>query len=76
VLHGACGQLAGRRWTGYPGTEGSVTGAEFVAERVVVDGKLITARAAGCAGEFSRALVAALVGEEEAAELAAKVLLG
>ena len=76
VLHAACGMLAGFRWTGYPGTEGAVTGAEFVAERVVVDGNLITARAAGCAGEFSRALVAALVGEEEARELADKVLLG
>ena len=75
VLHGACGLLARRRWTGYPGTETSVTGAEFVAERVVVDGKLITARAAGCSGEFSRALVAALVGEGPARELEEKVLL-
>jgi 4-methyl-5(b-hydroxyethyl)-thiazole monophosphate biosynthesis len=75
VLHGACGILGGRRFTGYPGTEADVTGAVFVAERVVQDGNLITSRAAGCAGEFSRAIVARLVGEEKAAELVEKVLL-
>lgn len=75
VLHGACGILGGRRFTGFPGTETQVSGAVFVAERVVVDGNLITARAAGCAGEFARSVVARLVGEDAAAELAARVLL-
>lgn len=75
VLHGACGILAGRRFTGYPGTEEQVKGATFVADRVVMDGNLVTARAAGCAGEFARALVAVLVGKQAAAELAGKVLL-
>ena len=75
VLHGALGILRGRRFTGYPGTEKDVSGATFSAERVVVDGNLITARAAGCAGEFSQALVSALVGEPAAADLAIKVLL-
>lgn len=76
VLHGACGMLGGKRFTGYPGTEKRVEGARFVAERVVVDGKLITARAAGCSGEFARAIIAALAGEDVAAEVAAKLLLG
>ncbi|MEI6386524.1 MAG: DJ-1 family glyoxalase III [Spirochaetota bacterium] len=76
VLHGACGLLAGRRFTGYPGTEASVTGATFVPDRVVVDGNLITARAAGCAGEFSVAIVESLLGRDAAGELAGKVLLG
>lgn len=75
VLHEGCGLLAGRRFTGYPGTEAKVSGATFVAERVVVDGNLITARAAGCAGEFSRAIVARLLGPAAAAELVEKVLL-
>jgi 4-methyl-5(b-hydroxyethyl)-thiazole monophosphate biosynthesis len=75
VLHGACGILAGRRFTGYPGTEAQVSGATFVADRVVQDGNLITSRSAGCAGEFSYAIVNYLAGETAADELAEKVLL-
>ncbi|HTX73652.1 MAG TPA: DJ-1 family glyoxalase III [Rectinemataceae bacterium] len=75
VLHEACGILKGRRFTGFPGTESRVTGAHFSAERVVVDGNLITSRSAGCAGEFSRAIVEALVGADAARELAERVLL-
>ena len=82
VLHESCGILAGKRFTGYPGTEAKVTaasgaaGAVFVADRVVVDGNLITSRAAGTAGDFAYVLVTALVGEEAADTLAEKVLLG
>ena len=75
VLHEACGLLAGRRFTCYPGLESKVAGAAFVEERVVVDGKLITARAAGCSGEFAYAVTNALAGEEAADLLAEKVLL-
>jgi len=75
VLHGACGILKGRRFTGFPGTEKNVVGATFSEDRVVEDGNLITSRSAGCAGEFSRAIVKALVGEKAADELAERVLL-
>ncbi len=75
VLHSACGILAGRRFTGFPGTEAKVEGAIFSEERVVVDGNLITSRAAGSAGEFSYAIISALEGERAAAEVANKVLL-
>jgi protein deglycase len=75
VLHGACGILTGRRFTCFPGLESKVTGAAFSPERVVVDGNLITSRAAGTAGEFSAAVVAALLGEAAAEELREKVLL-
>ena len=75
VLHGGCNLLQGRRFTGYPGTEAQVTGATFVPDRVVIDGNLVTARGAGCAGEFARSIVAILVGKEAAADLASKVLL-
>jgi 4-methyl-5(b-hydroxyethyl)-thiazole monophosphate biosynthesis len=80
VLHEACGILAGRKFTGYPGTETRVQGADFREadfreDRVVVDGNLITSRAAGCAGEFAYAIVKALLGAKEAQELADKVLL-
>jgi len=76
VLHGSCGILAGKRFTCFPGLESKVSGAIFVEDRVVADGALITARAAGCAGEFAYAIVNALVGEEAADLLAEKVLLG
>ncbi len=75
VLHEACGILAGRTFTGYPGTEARVSGADFRESRVVVDGNLITSRAAGCAGEFAYAIVESLVGTEAAEELADRVLL-
>jgi putative intracellular protease/amidase len=47
----------------------------FEDSRVVDDGDLITAKAAGCAGEFAVAIVRALVGGIKANELAASVLL-
>jgi 4-methyl-5(b-hydroxyethyl)-thiazole monophosphate biosynthesis len=75
VLHGSCGILAGRRFTCFPGLESGVKGAAFSAERVVVDGSLITSRAAGTAGEFAYAVIAALVGEAKADEVALSVLL-
>ncbi len=75
VLHGACGILAGKRFTGYPGTEANVSGASFLEDRVVQDGNIITSRSAGCAGEFAYAIVNYLMGEDKADELAAKVLL-
>ncbi|HUW41432.1 MAG TPA: DJ-1 family glyoxalase III [Rectinemataceae bacterium] len=75
VLHEACGILSGRSFTGFPGTETRVTGAEFWKDRVVVDGNLITSRAAGCSGEFAYAIVEALVGKAAADELADRVLL-
>jgi protein deglycase len=75
VLHSACDILRGRRFTGFPGSETEVQGAHFSEERVVVDGNLITSRAAGSAGEFACAIVGALLGDSEADSLAAKVLL-
>jgi len=75
VLHAACGILAGRRFTCFPGLESKVTGATFSQDRVVVDGKLVTSRAAGTSGEFAFAIVRELVGPEAARDLAEKVLL-
>jgi len=75
VLHEACGILAGRRFTGYPGTEVKVKGAFASSDRVVVDGNLITSRAAGTAGEFSIAIIAALAGEAVARKIAESLLL-
>jgi protein deglycase len=75
VLHKAADVLKGKRFTSYPGTEAEVTGARFSTDRVVVDGQLITARSAGCSGEFSIAIIGALLGAEKAEEIAKQVLL-
>jgi protein deglycase len=75
VLGKACGILAGRNFTCYPGLEKDDCGGKFRSDRVVTDGNLITARAAGCAGEFSYAIIAALMGRGTADKVAGAVLL-
>jgi 4-methyl-5(b-hydroxyethyl)-thiazole monophosphate biosynthesis len=72
------GLLAGKKWTCYPGQE--VNARQFDAgdwkeDRVVVDGNLITSRAAGTAGEFACAIIEKLKGQAEAENLAEKVLI-
>jgi len=75
VLGKHCGILEGRRFTCYPGLEKDAYGGTFTAGRVVEDGNLITSRGAGCAGEFSIAIIRALLGKAAADETASKVLL-
>ncbi|MDR1787346.1 MAG: DJ-1/PfpI family protein [Treponema sp.] len=69
------GLLRGKRYTCYPGLEARVTEARHSTEAVVVDGALVTSRAAGTAGLFAQALVEALAGPAAAAALAKSVLL-
>lgn len=69
------GVLAGKKFTCYPGMEEKVVNATFISERVVVDGNIITSRAAGTSGEFSIAIIAALLGEETAKKIAETVLI-
>jgi 4-methyl-5(b-hydroxyethyl)-thiazole monophosphate biosynthesis len=77
VLGKAAGILKGRRFTCYPGEEANAgPGGSFVESRVVEDGNLITSRAAGTAGEFSLAIVAALAGKAAAEKLRQGVMLG
>ncbi len=57
----AQGLLAGKRYTAFPGVLENASGAA-----VEVDGKLITARGAGVALAFSKAVLAALKGEDVA----------
>lgn len=75
VLGKACGLLAGKRFTCFPGLETQVPEGIFSSGRVVVDGNLVTSRAAGCAGEFAVAVARILVGDEAARKLAETVLL-
>lgn len=75
VVLGGFGLLSGRNFTCYPGFERKVREGNFLAERVVVDGNLITSRGAGTAGDFSIALIRHLVGDAEADEIAKAVIL-
>lgn len=63
------GLLEGKTWTCYPGEEEAL-GVRVSESRVVVDGKIITSRGPGTAGEFSLALVEALEGKDVAHQLA------
>ena len=75
VVLGPLGLLEGRNFTCYPGLEEKVSGAFWREDRVVVDKNIITSRAAGTAGEFSMAIIASLLSQDIAKELAGKVLL-
>lgn len=76
VLGKTAGLLDGRRFTCYPGLESKAgPGSIFVPQRVVVDGTLITSRAAGTSGEFALALIASLCGQAQADSLAASLLI-
>ena len=75
VVLAPLGLLTRRRFTCYPGMESKVSGAIFFEDRVVVDGKLITSRAAGTAGEWAVTIIAALYDRETADRIAQSVLL-
>ena len=70
TLLGKWGLLEGRRAVCYPGMEEGLTGARAEMDKgAVVDGKIITGRAAGSAFDFGLALVEALAGREKAEEV-------
>lgn len=67
TLLGRWGLLDGKDAVCYPGMEEGLTGARARMDQgVVVDGKIITGRAAGAAFDFGLALVEALAGKVEA----------
>ena len=61
--------LSGKRATCFPGYEKYLYGAEVTDEKVVVDGKFITARGAGAAAEFGFKICELLKGAKTASEL-------
>ncbi|MBQ9679425.1 MAG: DJ-1/PfpI family protein [Ruminococcus sp.] len=67
---GKMGVLMGRKATCFPGFEDELLEAEVSAEKVVVDGKIITAKGAGCALDFGFAIVAQVESEREAERIA------
>lgn len=71
------GVLKGRKATIYPGLEAEITGAgaEYVDDRVVVDGNIITSQGPGTAMEFAFAVVEFLEGRETADEVRKDMLV-
>lgn len=59
---GHAGLLAGKKATCYPGYESEMEGAVHVDAPVVVDGKIITGKGAGCAVPFALEIVGILGG--------------
>ena len=63
------GILKGKRATSYPGFEAQLTGATFVEEAVVEDGKVITSRGPGTAIPFALKVLERLCGASTAVEV-------
>lgn len=57
---GYIGILNGKKATCFPGFENELTGAVLSCDKVVKDGKIITAKGAGCAHDFAFEFVKAL----------------
>lgn len=74
MVLGKRGYLDGKRAICFPGFEEYLKGATVADERVVTDGKVITAAGMGVALEFGLALVKALKGQATADELRRAVL--
>jgi 4-methyl-5(b-hydroxyethyl)-thiazole monophosphate biosynthesis len=74
VVLGPAGLLEGRKAVCYPGQETACPSIEFGAERVVVDGNVVTARGAGCAVEFALAIIGQLFSETVADKIASDIV--
>ena len=63
---GHLGMLKGRKATCFPGFETELEGADYTATHTETDGKVITAKGAGCAVEFGHAIVTAVLSKKTA----------
>ena len=74
-VFGRLGLLQGKKATCYPGFEHYLKGADVRADKVVTDGKIITAKGMGCAIQFGLAIISALKGEKTSAKIADSIML-
>jgi len=68
------GVVEGKKATIHPAGRKDLTDDQYVDDRVVVSGKLVTSKAAGTAMEFALRLVGELIGEERMRRLAEEIL--
>ena len=71
---GNMGLLKGKKAVCYPGFENALTGAQVLDSPAVTDDKIITARGAGTALEFSYELICALIDKTTAEKLAGNII--
>jgi len=71
LVLGRSGLLDGKRVTGFPGSE--VEGLVLENEKVITDGNLITAQAAGSAIEFSLAIIAKIFDADTAKKISKQI---
>lgn len=69
------GLLGGRQATSHPAFADRMGDGQAVASRVVVDGKCVTSQGPGTALEFALTLVALLMGDAKAKEVAAPMMV-
>ena len=74
LILGKRGLLQGKKATCYPGFEGQLIGAKVSREKVVRDGKIITAAGVGVAKEFGLELLRTLKGNAAANDVKEKIL--
>lgn len=72
-IPGHMGILEGKKATCFPGFEHALLGAEATGAPVETDGNVITARGAGCAVEFGRAIAAWATSKENADRIAGEM---
>jgi len=70
---GSLGMLNGKKFTCFPGYENKVIGGIFTGEKVVTDGKFITARGAGASSDFGFAILDELLGKDYSIDLKNKM---
>jgi 4-methyl-5(b-hydroxyethyl)-thiazole monophosphate biosynthesis len=70
----AMGMLKGRRATSHPSVQKDLGETNYLEDRVVVDGSIITSRSPGTAMEFALKLVEILCGKEKREEVGRSVL--
>jgi 4-methyl-5(b-hydroxyethyl)-thiazole monophosphate biosynthesis len=75
VILSPLGVLSGKKFTCYPGMEEKVKEGVWSQDKVVIDGNIITSRAAGTSGHFAAAIIEKLLGEEAGKKIADAVLL-
>ncbi len=74
TILGSLGLLKGKHVTCYPAMEKEIQGAVLTGLPVVVDGNIITSQGVGTAIEFALKLIAILVGNEKAQEIADSIV--
>ncbi len=75
IVFEAAGILDGRNATSYPGFDKDMTSCNYIEERVVIDGNIITGRGPGVAIEFAMTLVEYLIDQESRNELEKSMLV-